>query len=261
MYKKLICPLVIVALTAAYLGLWIYTEKWFSREIDYLYANGADNGVRFLGPKPVLENFPFVPEINYTKGIEAGNARILFETMTVRGYPIPGLALKTTFPSGLSLDGVADPKIWMLNFLEADIIVPASLPASFEYEDLLSWKNQKGNITVKHYSMSKDALSAKGKGFLSLDDNLQPVFSLVSRVSNYDAFIADQVQNGLIEPFAGAIGTTILNGLAQTDEKTGEKSALLTVSVQNRMLQVGPLQALELPRIVWDKRSSPAPHL
>lgn len=253
----IITGVTLAVLLCAYLGLWIYSAQWFGHEIDRLYAKKDSDGMDFLGPKPILTNFPFVPQVAYNGGVKTGNTEILFPQMIVRGYPIPGTKLHVTFPLGISLAGIVDPKIWNLSTLEADVVIPYSLPQSFEYEDLAQWHKDDGKIDVRHYKMTKSELEADGKGLLSLDDDLQPVFTLQSTMRGHDAFIQSQVDKGLIEPFPGAIGMTMLNGLSKTDEKTGQKSVTLTVSVENRMLRVGPLQALHLPEIAWDKRNPP----
>lgn len=246
---------VFVLLLISYIGLWIYSARWFTKEIDHLYASAAEDGVTFLGPKPTLTNFPFVPEVLYMQGIQAGNASILFPEMHLRGYPVPFTTLKLAFPGGISLAGIADPAIWSLDSLDADVAIPYSLPATFEHEDLEAWHALEGKLELRDYKLVKRALISEGEGMLTLDDQLQPVFTLVSTVKGHEAFIKEQSEQALIDPFAAAIGTTILNGLARPDEKTGEKIVTLNVNVKDRMLSVGPLQVLELPEIVWDRRT------
>ncbi len=239
-----------------YLGLWAYSAKWFAKEIDKLYANGARDGLQFLGPKPELTNFPFVPEVRYTGGIKAGDAQIVFPHVVLRGYPIPLTSLKLSFPEGVSLGGIVDPVIWSLNTLEAEIAIPYRIPADFNYEELAAWQKKGGKIDVRHYQLTKGSLFSEGSGLLTLDANLQPVFSMTSDIRGHEAFIKEQKDKGLIEPFAAAVGVTMLNNFVHTDEKTGEKIVALSVGVQDRMLRVGPLQVLQLPEISWDRRTS-----
>ncbi len=250
---------IIAGFVCAYLAIWAYSAKWFDQEINKLYADAEKNGVRFLGTKPTLSNFPFVPEVYYTGGIQTGNTMLLFPEAKLRGYPIPGLTMHVSFPKGISLDGIADPKIWMLDELNAGIAVPYKIPANFERESLQTWKDNGGKIDLRYYDMKKAELSAGGKGFLELDDNLQPVFSLESRILHYESFVKSQIDKSIIEPFTGAIGLTLLNNLAGTDEKTGEKMVHVTVSVRDRFLYAGPLQVLQLPEIVWDTHMQPVP--
>lgn len=251
----------VALLICAYLGLWIYSAQWFDRQAKEIYAQAEKNGIRFLGAKPAMSNFPFVPRLYYTGGVQAGNVIVAFPEMRVSGYPVPGTKLHISFPAGIALDGIVDPKFWTLDMLDADVVIPRTMPASFAYEDLAAWQADNGRIDVPRYALVKEQLVAQGKGILSLDEALQPIFSLESRITGYEAFIQSQVDKGNIEPFAGGITLSLLNGLAQTDEEgdAASRAVVLNVSVENRLLRAGPLQVLELPPIVWDRRSSPDP--
>ena len=253
----LYCLAALAVLICAYLALWIYSVRWFEAEIDRVYANANEDSFRFVGPKPALGNFPFVPEVYYTGGFQAGNAIIAFHEMKLRGYPIPGLTLHATFPSGIALDGLADPKVWNLDELNIDLAIPFSWPRSFTYEDLTRWRDSGGNVTVRSYSIVKGLMLASGDGKLALDEALQPVFALNTQLRGYESFIQEQAQAGAIPPFAAAIATAMFNGMAQTDEQTGEKSVNVSVSVRNRMLQVGSMQILVLPEIAWGTHTPP----
>lgn len=240
-----------------YLGLWTYSAQWFDKEIEKVYAQGVGGDFQFLGRKPVLKNFPFVPEVHYAGGIKTGDAEILFPQMILRGYPIPGLTLRATFPLGIMLGGIADPAVWELDYFEAGIGVPYRLPRDLKYDSLMDWKDHGGKIDVRDYTVRKESLDAQGKGLLMLDDALQPVFSLESKITGYEAFIESQLRAGAIEPFPAAIARGVFGSLARPDPKTGESAVNINVSVQNRQLRVGPVLVLELPEIVWDKHTPP----
>lgn len=259
MKKKFKIAVVIVLLffSGTYFSLWVYSAKWFSQEIDRIYETAAKDGFVFLGAKPQLSNFPFIPEVRYTNGMEFGNLKILFPDLIIRGYPLPFLPLHLSFPKGVSMGGMVDPKIWTLSSLNIDLTVPYALPQSFYEEDLKDWKQRGGKIEIKKYVAQKDQLTAVGQGDFSVDENLQPVFNFLSVIDGYDAFINTEKERGLIDPFGAAIGMTILNGLSKTDEVTGQKTVTLNITAKNQMLWVGPIQALPLPLIVWDKRNSP----
>lgn len=246
-------------LICAYLGLWIYSVSWFERQIDQVYASAESKGIRFLGPKPGLSNFPFVPEVYYTGGVQMGNAIVTFPEMKLRGYPLPGTALAVSFPAGIALDGVADPSIWMLEGLQADITIPWHVPRSFEYEDLAAWQKADGKIEVRNYRLTKQTLQAFGDGALWLDEELQPALRFSGTLAGYEAFVQTNIENGLIQPMHGAVAIGMMNNLAQTDEATGERRVTLEISLRNRTLYAGMIRVLELPLIAWDRRSSPDP--
>lgn len=258
---KITIGMIAALLIGAYVGLWIYSAQWFTKEIDRLYTEGAQNDVQFLGPKPELTNFPFVPEVIYRGGIKVREAEIYFPHLVLRGYPLPGTTLRMDFPLGVSLGGVADPKIWSLDTLKAGVVIPYSFPEDLTYEDLSAWRDDGGKIEVKDYALTKGALTSKGKGHLFLDAQLQPDLNFESEVRGYQDFIAQQQRDGLIEPFPAAGAIMFLNSLSAQDPKTDESVVALTVTVKNRILSAGPIQAVELPPIVWGTRKPPAPHL
>ncbi len=258
--SKIIAAVVTILLIATYIGLWLYSAHWFTREIDKLYANAQEEGVEFLGPKPTLTNFPFVPTVLYNGGLKFGNAELLFPQMILRGYPVPFTTLHLNFPLGISLGGIVDPRVWSLDQLDACLEIPYRLPAAFTQEDLQDWRDHGGKIDVREYYFRKETLESAGRGVFTLDEQLQPTFEMESTVKGYDVFIRDKKDAGIIDPFGAAVAITMLNGLAKQDEKTGEMIVHLNANVKNRLLSVGILQVLELPEIVWDTRTPPAPH-
>lgn len=254
---KIGLSLIAVCLIGIYLALWVYSAQWFGKEIDRLYAENTQGDIQFLGPKPALKNFPFVPEVFYTDGFKTGNAEIIFPEMRLRGYPIFGTALQIDFPKGISIGGIVDPAIWTVDYLTTKITIPYTLPRDLTHESLSAWRDAGGKIEIRDYDLRKKSLQSDGKGHLFLDAQLQPDLQFESTIRGYQTFIMEQRDAGLIEPFAAAIGTTILNGLSSADEKTGESVVRITVTVKNRILSAGPIQALELPLIVWDTHTPP----
>lgn len=251
---KIAAGVVAFFLIAAYVGLWGYSAQWFQKEIDRVYADGTDN-IDFLGAKPRIANFPFVPKVIYSGGLKIGNAEILFPQAQLKGYPIPGMPLKVDFPLGVSLGGAVDPKVWHLDSLKTSITIPYHLPRDFTYEGLSEWKQKDGSITVRSYELNKGTLHSTGKGHLFLDEQLQPDLAFQSEIYGYQDFIAEQQRIGHIKPFPAAGAIMLLNSLSTKDEKNGHSYVAIDVTVKNGILSAGPIQALELPPIVWGRRS------
>ncbi len=239
---------------AAYLGLWTYSAQWFQKEIDRVYADNGDN-IEFLGDKPRIANFPFTPKVLYSGGLKIANAEIVFPQVQLKGYPLPGTALKIDFPLGVALGGVVDPALWNLDSLKAAITIPYHLPEDFTFEGLSEWRDKDGSITVRSYGLNKDTLHSTGKGHLLLDAQLQPDLAFESEIYGYQDFIAEQQRNGYIKPFAAAGATMLLNSLSAEDPKNGQSYVPIDVTVKNGILTAGPIQALELPPIVWGRRN------
>lgn len=252
--KKVLCwtaALLFAALITAYAGLWIYSAKWFENEINRVYAEANDKGFRFLGEKPVLTGFPFIPEIYYTGGFQFGNAMVTFPEARLRGYPIPGLSFNLDLPRGIAVDGIANPAQASLDTLKADITIPSTIPSDIHPETLRAWQQRGGRFHVRKYTLTKGALQSEGEGRFSLDDALQPEVQLDSTIIGYQDFIQQLTQDGIVEPIPAAIAMALMNNMAKTDEQTGQNLVTLNVSITNRFLTIGPLQVAQLPMIVW----------
>ncbi len=187
----------------------------------------------------------------YGGGFQAGNIMVEFPEAHLRGYPIPGLTFNLSIPRGIAISGPVDPAIWSLETLNADIVIPSTIPADLTAATLTAWQRGGGQFDVRHYELTKDGLMSEGHGLFTLDADLQPEVQFDSRIKGYDIFIQSMMQQGMIEPFPAAIAIGALNSLSKPDEETGENVVTVNISVKNRMLTVGPIQALELPRIVW----------
>ncbi len=260
MKKTAYALLIIVALAAiVHFSFWMYSAKWFEREIGNVQARVVEKGIVFTGPAPTLENFPFIPEVHYTQGFEFGNATLTFPNLILRGYPLPFTTLTLDFPQGAALGGIVDPSLWAFDRLTLKVKVPHHFPRSMAREDLSAWQQAGGKIDVRDYQFQKSGLMSEGRGYLSLDENLQPVFFMDAILYGHENFIAAQRDAGLIEPFPAAFAATLLNSLAKQDETTGERYVPINISVRNRMLTVGPVQAIQLPEIFWDTHTTPDP--
>lgn len=254
---KITAAILIALLVGVYFGAWVYSARWFEREVGALVQKAKDEGIELLGPAPRLANFPFVPEIHYTTGFRTGKAEILFPTLVLRGYPFPWANLTAFFPNGVSLGGVVNPNIWTLDALRVTFAIPFDMPRRMSEEELRAWQAGGGKIDVRHFALSKGAMTAHGDGLLTIDESLQPVFGLDSKITGYEEFIEAQLRARTIDPLPAAIARGVFGSLARPDPMTGLNTVEITASVENRLLRVGPVLLLELPMIRWDTHTPP----
>lgn len=240
---------------ALYAGLWLYSWQRFTQEIDSVYAQAPEKDLLFLGAKPKVTGFPFVPEISYTHGVRYKDVLVTFPMFHVRGYPLPGRALNAVFPEGLAIAGKGIPAGLALDFFNAVIRIPNALPESTYAEDLLDWQQKGGLIDVPSFTLTRETMSAAGYGQLSLDEDLQPAFEAQAALQGYSDFIDLLVAQDAMAPFPAMASKALLNGLSETDPQTGRQSVSLTVQVRNRTLSAGPVQAVRLPKIAWPRKN------
>ncbi len=245
-------------LLGAYLGVWYYSAQWFTKESVNFTAKAKQKGITLLGPAPVIRNFPFVPEIEYTQGLSYGDKQAAFPRVVVRGFPIPFTHLTLDFPEGMTLNDGG--RSLTFDTFMAKLVIPAHLPRNADYDSLLAWQQEGGKIDVLDYRLQHGPLYAEGSGHLKLDATLQPDITMDSRVKGYEAFIEEQIEARRIERFPGAMATMVLNSMAATDPETGEREVRLDITIKDQRLSFGPVQSIPLPPIVWDRHTPPAPH-
>lgn len=251
--------LLLILLGGAYIALWVYSHRWLEREIDRVYAESVDGDIQFLGDKPIVRGFPFVPEIYYTQGFRIDDVTITFPEFIFRGYPIPGLSFTADFPQGVALGGdIYDPSLWTLDNVWAKIAVPARVPSDYTLGNMQAWQQAGGKIDLRDYKIMKGALESTGHGILKLDDNLQPEFYIETILNNHEVFVQDLMHAELIKPLPAAILTGVLNSLARINGETGEKEVFVSLGIKNRILSAGPVQLGQVPEIVWDTHNPPA---
>lgn len=245
----------------AYAGLWLYSWQRFNAEIDTVYAQASEKEIVFLGEKPAVTGFPFVPKISYTHGLRYKSTLITFPAFHVRGFPLPGRALTAIFPEGVAIAGKDIPPHLALDFLQTKIRVPKALPQSIKEEDLREWQQKDGMIDVLSFTLKRESMSATGMGHLSLDKELQPALDAQASLEGYSDFIDLLLAQKAMKPFPAIAAKALLNGLSQTNPQTGRQTVHLKIEIKNQILSAGPVQAVRLPKIVWDTRNQPAPHL
>lgn len=262
MKKFVLCLTLFIILGAVYCGAWLWMKKAGEAEIDTLFAHAAQNNITFLGPKPRIEGFPFIPRVTYTEGIHIRNWQASFSTMTLSGFPVPGLPITLEFPGGVIawIDGDREPVA--LDHLSITARIPWPLPRSAEESDISTWQAAGGKLHITDSFVRYDGMEMSASGTLSLDEALQPEAVFTSRTKGYAAFIRKMTDAERIKPFAGVALLAALNNFAQPDPdaKDGEMIAELPVTIRDRGVYVGPLLIQELPAIVWDRNNPPALH-
>lgn len=261
--KKIIIGLcVVVLLCAVYCGAWLTLKKAGDAEIDRLYADAAGHGVALSGPAPRIEGFPFVPHVTLNEGIKIRNWQASFSSMTISGFPLPGMPITVEFPGGIIgwVDGDREPVA--LDYLSITARGTWHVPSSTDEAAIRAWRDAGGKLDIIDSFVMYEDMELRAEGTLSLDDALQPEGTLTSRTKGYAAFIQKLTEDGRIKPIAGIALLAALNNFAQPDPDTqdGEMVAELPVTIRDRGLYVGPVLLETLPAIVWDNGNPPALH-
>lgn len=163
-------------------------------------------------------------------------APVLAATLTIAGLTVPegwAPAMDRTLTNGsLSLRLRGAPS--------AGPLVPA----------LAAWREAGGTVEIDALDFSWPPLWANGNATLALDRDLQPELAGTFTIRGLAAAIDRAGAQGLVPP-AAAITAKIALGLTATTTNDGATENKLAVTVQDRMLSVGPVPLIVLPPVKW----------
>ena len=114
------------------------------------------------------------------------------------------------------------------------------------------WRDQGGTVEVPALTLHWGNLEMEGEGTLALDENMQPMGALATRVRGFEKTLKALSEDGLVRPTTAATAGIVLGLLAKPTDDGGGKILKAPLSVQNRNLFIGPVKLLELPRVVWE---------
>lgn len=127
--------------------------------------------------------------------------------------------------------------------LKADAISP---------EALARWRDAGGTIEIESLELVWGPLRFAGDGTLAVDNALQPVGSFSARISGLDKLIDLLEQRGQLRKQQAAIARIAIAVLTRTPANGGPPEARVPVTIQDRMVSIGPVPLLQLDPIVWN---------
>lgn len=240
--------IIISALALTYLGSWLHVAHISDKQINQFYTSNKNI---MSGEKPELAGFPLTPVITYDNGIENDDLAIIFNQMSVKGYPIPYLPLKITFPEGIKITEKGNNKQVEFDNVFLNLKNPKKIPASFKENDLKTWQESVEKIEVTEVNISFNGAQITGSGYFGLDDNLQPVINLTTKIQGHQNLVNLLIEAGQIKPFAGALIISGMDALTQIDPDTNQKYVPMAIRMNNQTLKIGPLNLSGLPEIKW----------
>lgn len=113
-----------------------------------------------------------------------------------------------------------------------------------------AWRDAGGIVELPELVIRYGPLAARGSGTLALDRAHQPIGAMRLDVQGLPAALAALSARGLIDPgLAGALAG-VLGASAAEGGGTGGTVAI-PITLQDRLLAVGPLPIARLPALVW----------
>lgn len=199
----------------------------------------------------MVENYPFVPEINFSGRISANGYTAEVPLLLVHSLFLVEKPLLLEAPRGLSILEPADTALLSLDKMHIDILIPASLPPAMTHEAMEAWKKTGNTVKIQNIAIEKGALKLEGSGVFMLDDSLQPAGEIDIRTTGHMEFLQWLRQEKYIETKEALLSGAVLAGLSRIDPDTNETIMDTSLTLQNRTLFAGPLRLAVLPQAQW----------
>jgi hypothetical protein len=115
---------------------------------------------------------------------------------------------------------------------------------------LAAWRDAGGTVEIDALDFAWPPLWANGNATLALDRDLQPELAGTFTMRGIAAAIDRAGAQGLVPP-AAAITAKLTLGLTASQTSDGAAENKLAVTVQDRVLSVGPVPLLNMPEVKW----------
>ena len=117
-------------------------------------------------------------------------------------------------------------------------------------ERLGNWSKNGGTVEMAKIAVEWGDLNIDANGTFSLDETLQPLAALSAKISGLDALLKTMVAEKIIDKnLAKAVKTGIEFFSVQDDDGSGHYHNVISVSLQNGALAVGPVTLLKVPKL------------
>jgi hypothetical protein len=191
------------------------------------------------------------------RSVAAGDVTLEGLTVELRRPPAePDATVPTRLAAAIGLDRLTVPK-GTANLLDPTIATAhlalrlrGPWPAGTHADALTAWRDGGGTIELDSFDFDWPPLAAAGDATVALDATLQPELAGTVTVRGGAAVIDRAAQAGMMDKDGANIAKLALL-LASKPAGDGTGAAKLAVSVQKRVLSVGPVPLLQLPEVTW----------
>ena len=185
-------------------------------------------------------------------GVHLGRADLSLSRLAFAPVPYsqPSLSLTLTL-SGLDLAG--EPPAPMGRRLASAMLkarVLGWLPAGPAKASAEAWRSDGGTLEVEGLMVDWPPLRLTGKGTAALDRDLQPLWAGSFSMRGLGDAIDALTGQGLVRPKDGAVAKLVL-GLLSRPAADGTPELTAPVSVEGRMLRIGPAALCKVPELTW----------
>lgn len=124
-------------------------------------------------------------------------------------------------------------------------------PTAADRERLAAWRDAGGTLEINDLTIVWGPLAIAGDGTLALDDNMQPEGAFTAKITGMADLVDALQQAGSISPRDAAVARISLAVLTRAQEGGAPPAAEVPVSIQDRVVSLGPVPLVQLPEITW----------
>jgi hypothetical protein len=123
-------------------------------------------------------------------------------------------------------------------------------PATLGAESVAKWSAEGGVFEIDSASVSWPPLAAQGNGTLAFDKALQPLVSGTVTGRGVGETLKILAKAGIVNPDQAQMAGLAF-GLLSRPGADGAPELTLPVSIQNRVLSLGPVALAKMPELKW----------
>lgn len=124
---------------------------------------------------------------------------------------------------------------------------------------LRQWQENGGTMEVDRLTLAAGPMRLGAVGTMTLDDWLQPQAALTAQLRGFFEALDDLERQGVIRSSDASIAKVILGGMSTRPPDGGPRALALPITVQERMLYLGPVALMHLPPMRWGFDAPPGP--
>ena len=117
---------------------------------------------------------------------------------------------------------------------------------------LKRWRDDGGIIEFESLSGRYGPLQFEANGTLALDENLQILAAVSSKIVGLVLAIERLKNSQVIQPFEAAMARMVLNSLGRPTPNNGSTKLNLPMNIQNGNLTLHHINLLKIPQIEWE---------
>jgi hypothetical protein len=141
----------------------------------------------------------------------------------------------------------------LISAFSTEILINGELDSGpVDINSLTAWRDGGGTVEFTSIELHWGPVQIDANGTLVLDDNLQPVGSFAARITGLDKIITAMETGGVLSPSDAAIARITLSILSRRSADGGPDHAQIPITLQDRILRLGPVPLVQFPPITWE---------